>query len=43
VEAVSNSEAGFERVYEGTSLTALWDLELSPGESWEVTMEFELA
>jgi alpha-amylase len=43
VEAVSNSEAGFERVYEGTSLTALWDLELLPGESWEVTMEFELA
>jgi len=43
VEAVSNSEAGFERVYEGTSLTALWDLALSPGESWEVTMEFELA
>jgi alpha-amylase len=43
VEAVSNSEAGFERVYEGTSLTALWDLDLSPGEIWEATMEFELA
>lgn len=43
VEAISNSEAGFERVYEGTSLTAHWLLHLDPGETWEVRMEFELA
>ncbi|MER3400720.1 MAG: alpha-amylase [Thermoflexus sp.] len=43
LEAVANSEAGFERVYEGTSLTAHWLLTLSPGETWTVRLSFELA
>lgn len=32
IETVSLSEAGFERVYQGTSIMALWPLKLSPGE-----------
>jgi alpha-amylase len=33
IEAVSNSEGGFERTYQGVCLTLLWPLRLSPGES----------
>jgi alpha-amylase len=42
VETVSNSEAGFERVYQGSCLTQRWPLELAAGESatFAVTMAF---
>ena len=33
VETVSNSEGGFERVYQGSSLLARWPVSLAPGES----------
>jgi hypothetical protein len=33
VETVSNSEAGFERVYQGSSLLARWPVSLASGES----------
>ena len=33
VETVSNSEAGFERVYQGSGLLLSWPLTLGPGES----------
>jgi hypothetical protein len=33
VETVSNSEAGFERVYQGSSLMIRWPLALAPGAS----------
>ena len=33
VEAVSNSEGGFERTYQGVCLTLLWPLRLAPGEN----------
>lgn len=42
IESVSNSEAGFERVYQGTCLLVQWLLTLDPGQSWEVTLEWEL-
>jgi len=42
LEAVSNSEAGYERVYQGTCTLAGWDLMLGPGESWEVTLQAAL-
>jgi len=32
VETISNSEAGFERVYQGSSLVLAWPLRLGPGE-----------
>jgi alpha-amylase len=45
VETVSNSEAGFERVYQGSCLTQRWPLELAAGESatFAVTMAFTQA
>jgi hypothetical protein len=33
VETISNSESGFERVYQGSSVTALWPVELDAGET----------
>ncbi len=35
IETVSNSEGGFERVYQGTSLVACWPLSLDPEQTWE--------
>ncbi|MEO7427442.1 MAG: alpha-amylase/4-alpha-glucanotransferase domain-containing protein [Fibrobacteria bacterium] len=31
IETVSQSEGGYERVYQGTVLVPIWDIELSPG------------
>jgi alpha-amylase len=42
LEAVSNSEAGYERVYQGTCTLAGWDLALGPDQSWEVTLQAAL-
>ncbi len=38
IETVSNSEAGFERVYQGSSLTFVWPIELASGERRTVTV-----
>ncbi|MBA2254014.1 MAG: DUF1926 domain-containing protein [Chloroflexi bacterium] len=49
VETVSNSEAGFERAYQGSSLLLRWPLSLEPGQtarrrvSFAVTQERDLA
>ena len=42
VETVSNSEAGFERVYQGSCLTQRWPLLLAPGgtQSFSTTLHF---
>lgn len=42
LEAISNSEAGYERVYQGTCTLAWWDLALRPGEPWELTLQVAL-
>jgi hypothetical protein len=42
LEAISNSEAGYERVYQGTCTLLWWDIALGPGESWEVTLQASL-
>ena len=34
IETVSNSEAGFERAYQGSALIVGWPVELAPGERW---------
>jgi 4-alpha-glucanotransferase len=34
IETVSNSESGFERVYQGSALLLSWPISLSPGERW---------
>lgn len=31
IETISQSEAGFERVYQGSSIMAVWDADLDPG------------
>ena len=38
VETVSNSESGFERVYQGSGLLLSWPLALAIGESFSVTL-----
>jgi hypothetical protein len=39
IETVSNSEAGFERVYQGSALLLSWPIDLAPGKSWSATVE----
>jgi 4-alpha-glucanotransferase len=43
VETVSNSEGGFERVYQGSSLLFRWPVSLATGESSTVTVRFAVA
>ncbi len=42
VETVSNSEAGFERTYQGSCLTSRWPLRLAPGEEKSVQIGFRV-
>ena len=39
VETISNSEAGFERVYQGAGLLFSWPLALAPGATRTVTRQ----
>jgi 4-alpha-glucanotransferase len=43
IETVSNSEAGFERVYQGSALLLSWPVRLAPGERWTRTITHVLA
>jgi 4-alpha-glucanotransferase len=36
IETVSNSEAGFERVYQGSALLLSWLVDIAPGASWSI-------
>ncbi len=36
INTVTGSEAGFERIHQGSCLTSLWSLFLEPGQSWSV-------
>jgi hypothetical protein len=38
IETVSNSEAGFERVYQGSALLLSWPVSLAPGARWSATI-----
>jgi alpha-amylase len=42
VETVSNSEGGFERVYQGSSLLFRWPVSLAPGAGATFTVEFDV-
>jgi alpha-amylase len=42
VETVSNSEAGFERVYQGSSLLFRWPVSLAPGSKRCFTVAFDV-
>lgn len=34
IESVSESEEGFERIYQGSQIMAVWPIELAPGAKW---------
>jgi 4-alpha-glucanotransferase len=38
VETISNSEQGFERVYQGSGLLLSWPISLAPGARWSVVV-----
>lgn len=38
LHTISNSEGGYERIYQGTCVLARWPLELVPGGQWSVTL-----
>ena len=38
IETVSNSEAGFERVYQGSALLLSWPVSIPPGGRWSATI-----
>jgi 4-alpha-glucanotransferase len=41
IETVTGSEAGFERIHQGSCLTLLWPLLLEAGQSWSVEIHCE--
>jgi alpha-amylase len=43
VETVSLSEAGYERIYQGSAILVSWPLALRPGDAWEVAVDVQLA
>jgi hypothetical protein len=43
IETVSNSEGGFERVYQGSALLLSWRVHLAPGEGFTATVRHEAA
>ncbi len=42
IETVSQSESGFERVYQSSVLLPNWKFRLAAGEKWEVAFELEI-
>lgn len=42
IQTVSLSEAGFERVYQGSIIFALWDFSLKPSEKWDVGLSIRV-
>jgi len=43
LEAVSNSEAGFERTFQGVTILCQWPVEIQVGEAWTATVRATLA
>ena len=42
IETISNSEAGFERVYQGSCLLSHWRISLPPGQNWQIELQLRL-
>ncbi|HZK76145.1 MAG TPA: alpha-amylase/4-alpha-glucanotransferase domain-containing protein, partial [Candidatus Kapabacteria bacterium] len=44
IESISLSEGGFERIYQGSIVLPIWNIELAPGQIWKskLTVMFEL-
>jgi alpha-amylase len=43
IDTVSESEEGFERVYQGSQMLAVWPVELVTGEEWSAEMFVDVA
>ncbi|MFZ3200187.1 MAG: alpha-amylase/4-alpha-glucanotransferase domain-containing protein, partial [Candidatus Acidiferrales bacterium] len=43
IETVSESEDGFERIYQGSQVIAIWPVELAPGGEWMGQLAFRVA
>jgi hypothetical protein len=43
IETVSESEGGFERIYQGSQIIAVWPVELAPGAEWRGTLAARVA
>ncbi len=43
IETVSQSEAGFERVYQSSMVLPIWLISLAPGSTWETTITVKIA
>jgi alpha-amylase len=43
IETVSESEDGFERIYQGSQIMAVWPVELAPGEEWKGQLAMKVA
>jgi alpha-amylase len=42
LETVSQSEGGYERVYQGTAVLPVWDFELAPGAEAKASMSIQI-
>lgn len=42
IETVSESEDGFERIYQGSQIIAVWPLQLASGEEWKGQLNFQV-
>ena len=42
IESVSESEEGFERIYQGSQIMAVWPIELAPGAKWTGRLELKV-
>jgi alpha-amylase len=43
LETISNSDAGFERLYQGTMTLLWWPIEVAANGAWHVDLTFEAA
>lgn len=42
IETVSDSEEGFERIYQGSQILPVWSVELPHGESWQAMLDLRV-
>ena len=43
IETVSESEEGYERIYQGSQILAIWPVELQPGAEWNGRLDLQVA
>jgi len=43
IETVSESEEGFERIYQGSKIVTVWPVKISSGQEWQGRLTFKVA